>query len=78
MSEDTMIKLIETNKLITYSDIINFFMLYNKTNQKFISKIQNLFFSEKQKSVYTKEMVRVINHALLVIIAIRCNKMYLS
>lgn len=66
MSDDTVMKLIETNKIINYGDIVNIFMLYSKTNPKLISKIHQLFFTPKLDMKYTKELVTICNHFLLV------------
>ncbi|KRT81935.1 hypothetical protein AMK59_5834 [Oryctes borbonicus] len=66
MSEDTMLKLLETHKIITYTDLVNIIMLYSKTNLGLITKIHDLFFSNRQSSKYTKELVKIFNHFLLV------------
>ncbi|GJQ72174.1 hypothetical protein Trydic_g3266 [Trypoxylus dichotomus] len=66
MSKDTVLKLLEVNKIITYADIINIFMLYNKTNPDLITKVHELFFSDNQSSKYTKELVKIFNHFLLI------------
>ncbi|KAI4456742.1 hypothetical protein MML48_8g00002497 [Holotrichia oblita] len=66
MSEETLLKLLDTNKIINYIDIMNLLMLYNKTNPKLINQIDHLFFSDKQKTKYTKELVKILNHFLLI------------
>lgn len=66
MSEETILKLLDTHNIINYVDIMNLLLLYNKTNSKLINRIDNLFFSDKQKTKYTKELVNILNHFLLV------------
>lgn len=66
MSEETILKLLDTHNIINYVDIMNLLLLYNKTNSKLINRIDNLFFSDKQKTKYTNELVNILNHFLLV------------
>lgn len=66
MSEETILKLLDTHNIINYVDIMNLLLLYNKTNLKLINRIDNLFFSDKQETKYTKELVNILNHFLLV------------
>lgn len=46
--------------------IMSLALLYNKTNSNFIRRLVKLYYTDKMKSVYTKEIKRFIEHVSLV------------
>lgn len=66
MSEDCVVRYLEQNQIITYPKIVNLCLIYSNSNRRLIDRIVKVYFCEKRKTVYTKEVNKIINHTLAV------------
>lgn len=67
MTEEVVLSYLNDYQIITFPKILTMCTLYQQTNKGLLQKIIELYFSKKFRVKYTKEINKVIDHALLVL-----------
>lgn len=66
MSEDTVERYLLDYEIITYPKIISLCLIYNETSRRFVDQLIKVFFNVKYKSLYDKELKKLMEHTLSV------------